>query len=67
MKPKRLLYLVSLFVIAGLFPFNSYAQEVTIDWKGGTYTGEVINGVPNGTGIRIHSDGRKWVGEWKGV
>ena len=41
------------------------ADEVTIDWMNGTYTGEVSNGVPHGQGIWTHPDGDKYVGEWK--
>ena len=49
---------VCLYLLAGLFAFNSYADEVTIDWKSGTYTGEVSNGVPHGEGIlRMQKDG----------
>jgi len=47
----RPLFFLCFFLLAGLFAFNSYADEVTIDWKNGTYTGEVTNGVPNGEGI----------------
>jgi hypothetical protein len=54
-----------LFLMVGLFVVNSYADEVTIQWDGGTYTGEVSNGVPNGQGAWSHPDGMKYVGEWK--
>ena len=54
-----------LYLLVGLFAFNSYADEVTIEWKDGTYTGEVSKGVPNGYGTFTDSDGRKFVGQWK--
>ena len=54
-----------LYLFVGLFAFNSYADEVTIEWKDGTYTGEVSKGVPNGYGTFTDSEGRKFVGQWK--
>ena len=56
---------VCLYLLAGLFAVNSYADEVTIDWKNGTYTGEVSNGVPDGQGTWTHPNGEKYVGEFK--
>ena len=56
------LLLVFVLLLAGLFAFNSYADEVTIEYQGGTYTGEVSNGVPHGQGTFTFPDGRKYVG-----
>ena len=64
MNKTRSLFLVPLFLLAGLFAVNSYADEVTISWEDGTYTGEVSNGVPDGQGTLTFADGRKYVGEW---
>ena len=41
MNKTRPLFLVYFFLLSSLFAFNSYADEVTIEWKGGTYTGEL--------------------------
>ena len=66
MNKTRPLFLVCLFLLfGGLFAFNSYADEVTIDWKSGTYTGEVSNGVADGQGTWTHPNGEKYVGEFK--
>ena len=54
-----------LYLLAGLFAVNLYADEVTIEFGGGTYIGEVSNGVPNGQGTFTWSDGSKYVGEFK--
>ena len=37
MNKTRPLFLVCFLLLAGLFAFNSYADEVTIDWKSGSY------------------------------
>ena len=39
------------------------SEQVTIDYWGGTYIGEVSDGVPNGQGSFTRSD-LKYVGEW---
>ena len=65
MNNTRPLFLVCFFLLVGLFTFNSYADEVTIDWKSGTYTGEVSNGVPYGQGTFTKTDGSTYVGECK--
>ena len=65
MNNTRPLFLVPLFLLAGLFAFNSYADEVTISWEDGTYTGEVAGGAPNGQGTWTHPNGRKYVGKFK--
>jgi hypothetical protein len=36
-----------------VFTVNSYADEATIEWKNGTYNGQLSNGVPDGEGIWI--------------
>ena len=41
------------------------SEQVTIEWVGGTYTGEVSDGVPHGQGTLTRADGSKYVGEWK--
>ena len=61
----RPLFLLFFLVLASLFVFNSYADEVTIDWKSGTYTGEVSNGVRHGQGTFTFADGSKYVGEFR--
>ena len=65
MNKTRSLFLVCFLLLSSLFAFNSYAGEVTISWKGGTYTGEIASGIPHGDGTWTLSDGRKYVGEWK--
>ena len=68
----RLLLLVSLFLLVGLFAFNWYANEVTVEYENGTYyAGEVSLGrivwigVPHGQGTWTYPDGTKYVGEFK--
>ena len=41
------------------------ADEVTIEYLGKTYTGEVSNGVPHGQGVWMHPDGGRYYGGWK--
>ena len=50
MNKTRPLFLVCLLLLVGLSAFNSYADEVTIEYQGGTYTGEVVGGIPHGQG-----------------
>jgi hypothetical protein len=40
-------------------------KEATIHWDGGSYSGQVISGVPSGKGKWKHEDGRLYEGEWK--
>ena len=40
-------------------------QDMEIDYQGGTYTGEVFDGVPNGIGTWISLDGQQYEGEWQ--
>ena len=60
-----------LCLFVGRFVFKWYAHVVTIEYGGGTYTGEVSlsrvvwKGVPHGQGTWTHPDGRKYVGEYK--
>ena len=42
------------------------SEQGTIEWLGGTYTGEVSDGVPHGQGTWTSSTGMKYVGEHKG-
>ena len=65
MNKTRLLFLVCFLLLAGLFAFNSYADEVTIIHSDGIYKGEVLNGVRHGQGTFTYADGSKYVGEWK--
>ena len=65
MNKTRPLFLFCFLVLAGLFAFNSYADEVTIEYQGGTYIGEVSNGVPHGQGTATDPNGNKYVGECK--
>ena len=44
---------------------KSDKDVVTIDWDGGSYTGEVSDGVPLGQGTLTRPDGTKYVGEYK--
>ena len=44
---------------------KSTKDVVTIDWDGGSYTGEVSDGVPLGQGTLTRPDGTKYVGEWR--
>ena len=71
MNRTRLMFLVPLFLLVGLFAYNWYVNDVTIEYENGTYKGEaslgriVWNGVPHGQGTYTWSDGSKYVGEWK--
>ena len=65
MNRTRPLFLLCFFLLAGLFAFNSYADEVTIEYEDGTYTGEVVGGVPHGQGTLTFPDGEKYIGEFK--
>ena len=61
----RSLFLVCLFFLAALIAFNSYSDDVVIEFDGGTYAGEVINGFPHGQGIWTFRDGSKYVGAYE--
>ncbi len=37
----------------------------TIDWEGGTYTGQLKDGIPHGKGVWNHPDGREYTGDFK--
>ena len=60
---KHIYTFLCLFLLSGV-P-SAYADEVTIIYLGGTYTGEVSNGVPHGQGTLNHPNGEKYVGEFK--
>ena len=65
MNNTRPLILLCFLLLAGLFAFNAYADEVTIEYQGGTYTGEVVGDVPNGKGTWVLPDKTKYVGQFK--
>ena len=71
MNKTRPLFLVCFLLLAGLFAYNWYANEVTIEYENGTYKGEsslgriVWNGVPHGQGTITYLDGSRYVGEFK--
>ena len=71
MEHKRSIFLVCFILLAGLFAYNWYANEVTIEYENGTYKGEaslgriVWNGVPHGQGTYTSADGAVYVGEFK--
>ena len=57
-----------------LLVFSVGVGAETIEWKGGTYVDEVVNGgffklfsddIPHGQGTWTHPIGTKYVGEWK--
>ena len=62
---KRILISLCIPFLVCVFASNSYADDVTIEYNGGTYTGEVSNGVPDGQGTFTWPDGTKYVGEFK--
>ena len=70
MNKTRLLFLVPLFLLAGLFAYNWYINDVTVEYGTGTYRGQaslgriVWNGVPHGQGTFSFGD-YKFVGEFK--
>ena len=39
-------------------------KNTSILLYGGTYTGEMLNGIPDGLGLWMHPDGQACVGEW---
>ena len=69
MNRTRPLFLVCFLLLTGLSAFNSYADEVTIEYLGGIYTGEVSKGVPDGQGTTTFVSGQfkgdMHVGEYK--
>ena len=54
----RILLLLTLLLVTPL-----YAE--TISYEGCTYTGELVDGIPNGQGLCTSPDGSKYVGEWR--
>ncbi len=46
-------------------PDQDQDKEGTISWDGGTYTGQLEDGIPHGKGVWIHSDGREYTGDFK--
>lgn len=57
------------FVYAEAPPHRTSVKIVVdpspMSWEGGTYTGEVINGLPHGEGEWSHPSGQKYIGEWE--
>ena len=45
---------------------NVYEDQITMEHMGGTYIGEVSDGVPHGHGTLTFADGTKYVGEFRG-
>jgi len=39
-------------------------ENTTISLYGGTYTGEMLNGIPDGLGLWMHPDGQAYIGKW---
>jgi hypothetical protein len=58
---KRLLFLL----LATTLLVGSYAYGETLQIHGGTYIGEVVDGLPHGQGTWTHPNGAKYVGELK--
>ncbi len=54
-----------LFGSISLFGANDIEEVESISWQGGTYSGDLRNGIPHGKGTWIHPDGDEYVGEWK--
>lgn len=54
-----------LYLVGNLSPLDSYAEEVTIDWRTGIYSGELINGIPNGKGTWTVPNVGTYVGGFK--
>ena len=48
-----------------LLVFSVGVGAETIEYRDGTYTGELVNGVLHGQGTYTHADGEKYVGEWR--
>jgi len=47
-----------------LLVFSLGVGAETIEYLGGIYTGQLVNGVPHGEGTRTWSNGGKYVGEF---
>ena len=58
---KRLLFLL----LATTLLVGSYAYGETLQYRGGTYIGEVVDGRPHGQGTQTWANGNKYVGEYK--
>ncbi len=63
---------IILIAIASLVIFNligdrgiSFIEEETINFNGGTYTGQLVDGVPHGYGTWEHLSGDTYEGEYK--
>ena len=52
-------------ILLAVLSFSGILLAETIPYDGGTYTGELLNGVPHGQGIATWPDGSKYVGEWR--
>jgi len=60
----KLYIILGLIVFVGLLTVTACSTE-TIDYDGGTYTGQIKDGVPNGRGTYTSWDGYTKVGKWK--
>ena len=58
---KRLLFLL----LATTLLAGSYAYGETLQYRGGTYIGEVVDGRPHGHGTDTWADGSTYVDEMK--
>ncbi len=61
----RQLFMACFYLLAGFFMLSSYADDVTIDYGGGTYTGEISLGIPHGSGTWTFADGRRFSGGFR--
>ncbi|MBU06209.1 MAG: hypothetical protein CL877_09715 [Dehalococcoidales bacterium] len=57
-------FLATVF-LCGLLISGAYGETKTIDFHGGTYTGELVDGVPDGQGTLTFTNGAKYFGEFK--
>tara|TARA_Y100000588_G_scaffold103585_1_gene112898 strand:- start:870 stop:1895 length:1026 start_codon:yes stop_codon:yes gene_type:complete len=55
-----------ILLLIWMLQVNAYAEiRGTINYDDGVYTGEIVNGMPNGQGTRTWASGEKYIGEWK--
>ncbi len=65
MEKVKLYILFGLIVFVGLLTLTGCTGERTIDYKGGTYTGEVKYFKPHGQGTLTFVNDAKYIGEFK--
>ncbi len=51
-------------ISSGSAASSNEPEKGTIDWKGGTYTGQLRNGIPHQQGVWTHPDGREYTGDF---